>query len=104
LSRLNLSLLLFTIISICGCSEIRPFEDRYREPGTEYIYRGASKPGSPTLCYNPLFYDKNDVDIMADKLCKSHNKASKAEFKEKEAFSCRLFIPTKMHYRCVVDK
>lgn len=104
MSTLKLFLLFASVVSVCSCSEIRPFEDRYREPGTDYIYRGSSKPGAPAVCYNPLFYSKNDVDAIADKLCKSNNEASKAEFNKKESFSCRLFVPSKAYYNCVVDK
>ena len=104
MSRLKLFLLLFSTIYVCSCAEFRPFEDRYREPGTEYIYKGSSKPSSPAICYNPLFYDKNKIDAIADKLCKLHNPNSNARFNKKEVFSCRLLVPTKAFYNCVVDK
>lgn len=55
MSTLKLSLLLSLVLSVSACSQFAPFEDRRREPGTEYVYVGASKPGRPAVCYNPLF-------------------------------------------------
>ena len=94
----------FVVIHACACSQLKPFEDRYREPGTEYIYRGSSKPGSPSICYNPMFYNDLEIKNMADELCKSHDAQTSAELIKKEYFSCRLFVPSKSYYTCIVNK
>jgi len=105
LSTLKLSILVFLCAIISACSQFAPFEDRRREPGTEYIYVGASKPGYPAICYNPLFYDKNkEILEQADKLCKEHNPSTHAELTDIDYFTCRVFIPSKAYYKCVADK
>lgn len=104
MSTLKLCLLFFVVVNICSCSQFRPFEDRYREPGTEYIYRGSSKPGYPSICYNPMFYNDLEIKDMADKLCKTYDGKTSAELVKKEIFSCRLFVPSKSYYTCVVNK
>ena len=104
MSTLKLSLLFFVILSAGGCSQFQPFEDRYREPGTEYIYRGSSKPGNPAICYNSMFYNDLEIKDRADKLCKAYDEKTTAEFVKKENFSCRLFVPSKSYFTCVVDK
>lgn len=101
MSTLKLSLLLFLTLAVNACSQLAPFEDRRREPGTEYIYVGASKPEKPAICYNPLWEDKEDIQKMADKLCQTRNKGEKAELVKKEAFSCKLFVPTKAYFKCI---
>lgn len=104
MSTLKLSLLLFALTSVASCSQIAPFEDRRREPGTEQVYVGASKPGYPAICYNPLFYNENKITEMADALCQKHQEGARAELIDKDIFTCRLFVPSKAYYKCVVDK
>jgi hypothetical protein len=83
---------------------VTPFEDRQREPGTIYIYKGASKPDKPAICYNPLFYSKDEILERANKLCQENNPKTHAEFVDVDYFSCRLFVPSKAYYKCVEDK
>ena len=104
MSTFKLSLLFFIVLVITGCSEFGAFEDRRREPLTERIYVGTSKIGAPAICYNPLFYNSKDIEQMADKLCKDYNSGSNAEFVKNDIFSCRLFVPSRAYYKCVVDK
>ena len=104
MSTLKLTLLFFIVLATASCSQVRPFEDRRREPGTEYIYTGSSKPGNPVICYNSLFYTDDEIKNMADELCKKYNPKAKAEHKNTDSFSCRLFVPSKAYYQCVVDK
>jgi len=105
LSTLKLSLLLFLCVVVSACSQFAPFEDRRREPGTIRIYKGESKPGAPAICYNPMFYDKEeDIKAQADELCQKNKPGTHAEFVDVSYFSCRLFIPSKAYYKCVADK
>lgn len=104
MSTLKLSLLLSMFFLISACSQFAPFEDRRREPGTEYVYVGASKPGRPAICYNPLFYDREEVKAKADELCRQHKEKTHAEEIDNDIFSCRLFVPSKAYYKCVADK
>lgn len=104
MSTLKLSILLFLCALVSACTEFAPFEDRRREPGTEYVYVGASRPGHPAICYNPLFYSKEEIKERADALCQSHQKNTHAEFVNVDYFTCRLFVPSKAYYKCVVDK
>lgn len=104
MSTLKLSLLLSLVLGVSACSQVQPFEDRRREPGTEYVYVGASKPDRPAICYNPLFYDKAEIKVMADELCQKHKSGTHAEEVDNDVFSCRLFVPSKAYYKCVADK
>lgn len=104
MSTLKLSLSLSLVLSVSACSQFAPFEDRRREPGTEYVYVGASKPGRPAVCYNPLFYDKEEVKAFADGLCREHKAGTHAEEIRRDIFTCRLFVPSKAYYKCVADK
>lgn len=101
MSTLKLSLLLSIILFTSSCSQFRAFEDRRREPGTEYIYVGSSKEQQPVICYNPLFENKDSLQDMADGLCQKYQSGTKAELIKKDAFSCRLLIPTKAYYKCI---
>lgn len=103
MSTLKLSLLLSLVLSVSACSQLDAFEDRRREPGTEYIYVGASKPTAPVICYNPLWEEDADLLEMADGICKKNNPETKAEFVDKDYFSCRLFVPAKAYYKCIAE-
>lgn len=94
----------FLCVIVAGCSQFTPFEDRYREPGTTYVYKGASKPKAPAICYNPLWNDKDDTKAIADELCRQNKAKTHAEFVKVEYFSCRLLVPAKAFYKCVADK
>ena len=101
MSTLKLSLLLSIVFWATACSQIAPFEDRRREPGTEYIYVGSSKPANPAICYTPLWEKAEDIQKMADKICQDNNTGTKAELVNKDIFSCRLFVPTKAFFKCI---
>lgn len=101
MSTLKFSLLLSLLLGISACSQIAPFEDRRREPGTEYVYIGSSKPGAPAICYNPLFDSNAEVKEKADKLCQENDSATEAELIKVDYFTCRLFVPSKAYYKCV---
>ena len=101
MSTLKLSLLLSLVFVVSACSQLAPFEDRRREPGTEQIYVGSSKPAKPAICYNPLWEDNEDIQKMADKICQDNNTGTKAELVTKDAFSCKLFVPTKAYFKCI---
>jgi hypothetical protein len=98
-----LSILIFLCAVVSACSQIAPFEDRRREPGTTYVWVGASKPNRPAICYNPLFHKQENILAKADELCKKEDTASHAELVDVDHFSCRLFIPSKAYYKCVTD-
>ncbi len=101
MSTLKFSLLLFLLLSVCSCVQVAPFEDRRREPGTEQIYVGSSKPGAPAICYNPLWENSASIKEKADELCRQNDKATEAELVNVDYFTCRLFVPAKAYYKCV---
>ena len=92
------------VLTISSCSQFAPFEDRRREPQTERIYVGTSKEGAPTICYNPLFYNKVEINKIADDICKDYDSKTKASLVKNDIFSCRLFVPSRAYYKCIVDK
>lgn len=104
MSTLKLSLLLFLAFGLNACSQIAPFEDRRREPGTDYIYIGASRPGAPAICYNPLLNNITTIKEKADSLCQEYRPETEAELVNIDYFTCRLFVPSKAYYNCVVKK
>lgn len=104
MSTLKLSILTFLCVIVSACQQFAPFEDRRREPGTEYVWIGSSKPEKPAICYNPLFYKQEKILAQADELCKKENTAAHAELIDIDYFTCRLFVPSKAYYKCVVDK
>ncbi len=103
MSTLKLTLLLFPLFCVAACTQFGPFEDRRREPGTQYVYVGSSKPGKPVICYNPLFTGQDRVKAMADGLCEENKAGTHAEAADRDYFSCRLFVPSKAYYKCVAD-
>ena len=103
MSTLKLSISIFLFLLVSACTQFEAFEDRRREPGTEHIWVGASKPGNPAICYNPLFYSKEKIKAKADELCKNYKNKSHAELVDIDYFSCRLLIPSKAYYKCIVD-
>ena len=103
MSTLKLSILIILCVITSACSQFQPFEDRRREPGTEYVWLGASKPEAPVICYNPLFYRQEKLLEQADALCRENNKNSHAELRDIDYFSCRLLVPAKAYYKCVSD-
>lgn len=104
MSRLKFSLLLSLLVSTVACSQIEPFEDRRREPGTDYVYAGESKKDSPVICYNPLFTDMEELQKQADELCQAERPDTYAVLQNKEYFSCRLFVPSKAYFSCRSDR
>ena len=104
MSTLKLSMLFFLCVIVAACAQLKPFEDRRREPGTEYVYVGASKPNAPAVCYNPLWNDKSDAEKIANDKCKELDALSHAEFVDVDYFSCRLFVPARAYYKCVADE
>ena len=103
MSTLKLSILFFLCVIVSACSQLKPFEDRRREPGTIYVYVGESKPKAPAICYNPIWNSQADAKAQADELCKADKEGTHAEFVDVDYFSCRLFVPAKAYYKCVAD-
>lgn len=104
MSTLKLSTLFFLCVIVSACAQIKPFEDRRREPGTAYVYTGTSKPKAPVICYSPMWNDREDAQAMADELCRQDKAGTHAEFDKVDYFSCRLLVPAKAYYKCVADK
>lgn len=104
MSTLKFSLLLSLLFCLSACAQFAPFEDRRREPGTEQVYVGASKPNAPAICYNPLWSDTAKIKEQADELCQKYDKATEAKLVKTDYFTCRLFIPSKAYYKCVAKK
>ena len=104
MSTLKLSTLFFLCVITSACTQLTPFEDRRREPGTAYVYVGASKPSAPAVCYNPIWNDREETKAMADEICRQNKTGTHAEFTDVDYFSCRLFVPVRAYYKCVADK
>lgn len=101
MSTLKLLISIFLFILVSACTQFEAFEDRRREPGTEYVWVGASKPEKPAICYNPLFYSKEKIKEKADEICRQNKANTHAELVDIDYFSCRLLIPSKAYYKCV---
>lgn len=94
----------FLCVIVSACTQLKPFEDRRREPGTVYIYVGKSKPNEPAVCYNPIWNNRADADKIADEKCKEKDTLTHAEFVDIDYFSCRLLVPARAYYKCVADE
>ncbi len=104
MSRLKFANLLLLICLLSACSLFQPFVDRRREAGAstpERLYVGKSTPENPAVCYNKLWTDYEEVKKLADDECVKQKTGTHAEPVEQTTFTCRLFIPNHLYFKCV---
>lgn len=104
LSSLKFYIACLSVLFMSGCTLFQPFVDRKRNPGTSDIsklYSGSSKPNAPVICYNPLFTDDNELQQMADDVCKTEETGDRAELQGKNYIDGKLLLPAKARYLCV---
>ena len=80
-----------------ACSQFEPFEDMHREAG-KVQPNGLSSNDEPVICYNPLWQDLQETQVLADQACQRTHR--KAVYKERHLFYCRLATPTAVTYQC----
>lgn len=78
--------------------------DRRRNAGEKdmaKLYVGESTPEEPAICYNILTTDYEEVKKMADEECIKHKTGTHAVPIKQTQFTCRLFLPTHIYFKCV---
>ena len=103
MSRVKFIFLVLICVYTASCSLFQPFVDRRRNAGVwdkEKLYVGESKEDAPAICYNGLITDFSKLQEMADEECQKNGKGSKAVFEKESKFSCRLFLPTHVYFKC----
>ncbi len=103
LSRAKFIFLFIMCIFISGCSIFKPFVDRRRNAGAsdiEKLYVGKSTPNAPAICYNSLWTEYQELQTMADTECQKNNTGTKAVFDKETSFTCRLFLPSHIYFKC----
>ena len=90
-------LMIFLLIGVSGCAEVRPFVDARREAGQAQLV-GQSRPDKIAVCYNPIWHDNADVIKLAEEACAKNKK--KAVYSETKYFNCRLISPNTAFYTC----
>lgn len=86
---------LFLLI-VGGCVQT-PFVDSRREAGSPYTV-GESKPDRIAICYNPYSTNANEIIKLAQEACQQTNR--EAAYDGHKYWSCRLFLPHRVYYRC----
>jgi len=103
LSRGKLLNLLMLGCLLGGCSLFEPFVDRRRNagaPNPSELYVGRSTPEKPAVCYNILTTDYAAVKKLADEECVKHKTGTHAVPVRQTQFTCRLFLPTHIYFKC----
>ena len=104
MARDNLKLIAVgALVLLNACSIWQPYVDRRRNAGNppENLYVGRSTINAPSICYNGLTADFDEIQKMADEVCVDNKTGDFAEVVSKEAFSCKIFIPSRINFKCV---
>lgn len=88
--------LFFSLLLLGGCIQ-EPFVDSRREAGLSYTV-GESTPDRVAICYNPYSTNANEIIKMAQLICRKTNR--EAAYDGHKYWSCRLFLPHRVYYRC----
>ena len=102
MSRIILILVLF----LNACSLFDPFVDRRREAGArdiEHLFVGKSETDAPAICYNKLTTSIEEVKRLADEECIRHRTGAYAVPVKQTIFTCRLFVPNHLFFKCMGD-
>ncbi|MBQ3695686.1 MAG: hypothetical protein II938_01785 [Alphaproteobacteria bacterium] len=89
--------LILSVFLLAACSQFAPFEDMRREAG-QIPTVGQSSNNRPAICYNPLWHDQEQLQVLADQACARTGR--KAIFQDSNAFACRLINPSVAIYTC----
>lgn len=103
MSRVKLLNMLMLACLIGGCSQLDPFVDRRRNAGEKdmtKLYVGRSTPENPAVCYNILTTSYAEVKKLADEECVKHKTGTHAVPVRQTQFTCRLFLPTHIYFKC----
>ena len=104
MSRVKILNLLILAGLLSSCSLLDPFVDRRRNAGEKdmsKLYVGKSTPEEPAICYNILTTNYEEVKKMADEECIKHKTGTHAVPVKQTQFTCRLFLPTHIYFKCV---
>ena len=103
LSRLKILNLLIFVLLLNACSLVSPFVDRRREAGApvETLYRGASTPLEPAVCYNNITTPYQEVQDLANAECQKTDASYIAKPIRQTTFTCRLFTPNHYYFKCI---
>ena len=91
------SFLFLLFFCLSACSQFEPFEDMRREAG-QIPTVGQSSNDYPAICYNPIWHNETQIQKLAEEACAQTNRT--AVLQEEKSFSCRLFTPTTVIYKC----
>jgi len=103
LSRVKFMFLALMCFCVSACSIFKPFVDRRRNAGVSdprLVYSGASKANAPAICYNGLWTEYSELQAMADEECRKNSVGTKAVFDYETNFTCKLFLPTRIYFKC----
>lgn len=103
MSRIKFLFLALMCVWVSSCSIFKPFVDRRRNAGVSnpaLLYSGTSKSDAPTICYNGLWTEYSELQTMADEECKKNGTGTKAVFDHETTFTCKLFLPSRIYFKC----
>ena len=86
--------LLIGILLLEGCA---PFVDSRREAGFSHTV-GESTLDRVAICYNPYSTNANEIIKMAQEECEKTDR--EAAYDGHKYWSCRVFLPHRVYYRC----
>jgi len=84
------------LLLLGGCFQ-KPFVDSRREAGSPYTV-GESTPDRVAICYNPYSTNANEIIKIARDACQQTNR--EAAYDGHKYWSCRVFLPHRVYYRC----
>ena len=95
-SKMHKFLHIFLVLLCCvALSSCRAYVDVRREAGLVASV-GQSKESKVAICYNPLFNEEQELEVLAKQSCKTQ----KVSFQNKKYFNCTLFYPNTAFYEC----
>lgn len=103
MSRVKLLNIIMLACLVSSCSLFQPFVDRRRNAGEKdmsKLYVGRSQTDAPAICYNVLTTNYAEVKKMADEECLKHKTGTHAVPVKQTQFTCRLFLPTHIYFKC----
>ena len=95
MSRIKFLFLALMCVWVSSCSIFKPFVDRRRNAGVSnpaLLYSGTSKSDAPA--------EYSELQTMADEECKKNGTGTKAVFDHETTFTCKLFLPSRIYFKC----
>lgn len=89
----------FLILAVSGCllTACAPFVDTRREAGFSGTL-GESTPNRVAICYNGLSTNENEIIRLAQEACRKTGR--EPAYDGHSYWSCRVFLPHRVYYRC----